>query len=224
MKFVIKESAEAQAINILRERILSGAYAPKAALTEIGLANQLKVSRATIRAALQQMVHERLVRRKPYSGWQLTSISALDVREIFTLRASLEALAASRVAANISPQACEVLKNKILGFEEAAENNSFSDCSSVDYAFHKSIIKLADHYRLAEHYNIIEQEIQLCIAWSNALVFCITNILTQHRPIADALLSGKGNEAAALLKNHILSEGEKLIRHLDNESYHFQSN
>ena len=71
MVVVLKKSAEAQAIAILRAEILRGAIKPGARLTETKLAGKLGISRATLRTALHQLTVEGLVVQTPYTGFNL---------------------------------------------------------------------------------------------------------------------------------------------------------
>ncbi len=49
-----KRRLDGQAADVLREQILSGRFAPGLRLVEAALADQLGVSRGTVRAALQR--------------------------------------------------------------------------------------------------------------------------------------------------------------------------
>src|SRR5882672_2184919 len=92
LKPIRKLSAEAQATDALRDQILRGGARPGSRLTEIGLSQQLSLSRSTIRTALHQLANEGLVVQEPYTDWQVASLSGADAWELYTLRASLEAL------------------------------------------------------------------------------------------------------------------------------------
>ncbi len=92
LKPIQKRSAEAQATDALRDQILRGGARPGSRLTEIGLSQQLSLSRSTVRTALHQLANEGLVVQEPYTDWQVASLSGADAWELYTLRASLEAL------------------------------------------------------------------------------------------------------------------------------------
>jgi DNA-binding GntR family transcriptional regulator len=92
LKPIRKRSAEAQATDALRDQILRGGARPGSRLTEIGLSQQLSLSRSTVRTALHQLANEGLVVQEPYTDWQVASLSGADAWELYTLRASLEAL------------------------------------------------------------------------------------------------------------------------------------
>src|SRR5215467_3128120 len=85
-----KRRLDNQAADVLREQILSGRFAPGLRLVEAALADQLGVSRGTVRAALGELAHEGLVSHITYTKWMVSELSAADARELYSLRGSLE--------------------------------------------------------------------------------------------------------------------------------------
>jgi DNA-binding GntR family transcriptional regulator len=77
----------------LRSAILAGAIAPGAPLVETTLATQFSVSRGPLREALRQLVEEGLLVTVPYTGTHVISLSVEDVREIYSMRITLERFA-----------------------------------------------------------------------------------------------------------------------------------
>jgi DNA-binding GntR family transcriptional regulator len=77
----------------LRAAILSGDLAPGTALVETALAARFSVSRAPLREALRQLIEEGLVVTVPYTGTRVVELSVEDVREIYSMRITLERFA-----------------------------------------------------------------------------------------------------------------------------------
>ena len=77
----------------LRGAILSGELLPGAALVETALAEQFQVSRAPLREALRQLIEQGLVVTVPYTGTHVVQLTADDVREIHSMRITLERFA-----------------------------------------------------------------------------------------------------------------------------------
>lgn len=77
----------------LRAAILSGQIAPGAPIVETALAGQFQVSRGPLREALRQLVEEGLLVTVPYTGTHVISLSVEDVREIHSMRVTLECFA-----------------------------------------------------------------------------------------------------------------------------------
>jgi DNA-binding GntR family transcriptional regulator len=211
---VLKKSAEAQATDILRDRILRGALEPGARLTEIKLADALNVSRATLRTALHQLTVEGLVIQVPYTGWSVMTLTAHDAWELYTLRASLEGLAARLAAAALTADGRGKLEAAFNLLCDAALKGSLQKATAADFALHKTIVELSGHRRLAEQYRLVEQQVRVTIASTNALLPDKASIVDQHKPIVDAILAGDAAQAARCSEQHTISEGERLKDHL----------
>ena len=78
---------------LLRSAILAGDIAPGAQITESALAAQFEVSRGPLREALRQLVEEGLLVTVPYTGTHVITLSVDDVREIYSMRLTLERFA-----------------------------------------------------------------------------------------------------------------------------------
>ena len=77
----------------LRSAILGGQLAPGTALVETTLAAQFNVSRGPLREAMRQLIEEGLLVTVPNTGTHVISLSVDDVREIYSMRVTLERFA-----------------------------------------------------------------------------------------------------------------------------------
>lgn len=211
---VNKKSTESLVTESLRDYILSGALQPGARLTEIALAEQLGVARATLRTALHRLTTEGIVVQVPYTGWHVATLSADDIREIWTLRGSLESLAARLTAqhiANGNAAAQKTIASAHKALLKACESADMKKISEADFALHRAIIDSSGHKRLASQYGLVEQQVRLYITTSNTQVATgPQDIIEQHAPLANALLDGKPEQAAQEAWLHNESEGNRL--------------
>jgi len=214
MKAVIKQSAEAQAVEILRSQILSGSLAAGERLTEMDLAARLNVSRGTVRTALHVLAREGLVLQIPYTGWTVLKLTAQDAWELYTLRATLESFGAQLAAEQIDPAAARELQAAQAALVKASHGGNLAVASETDFALHQTIMGLARHKRLADQYRLVEQQVRVYIFSSAALMPDMTKLVDQHQPIVDAIVKGHADMAHMLISEHITSEGELLVARL----------
>lgn len=214
IKPVKRQSVEVQAAESLRDSIIGGALRPGERLTEIKLSEQLQISRATVRTALHQLSKEGLIVQIPYTGWTVMTLSSRDAWELYTLRASLEALAARLASGQRSDAAREKLETSYAALAAACQRRDRAQIAEADFGLHKAIVEMAAHRRLAGQYQFVEQQIRIYIASSDALITDPDVIAAQHRPIVDAILAGDAADAARLAEDHNMVEGGKLVRHL----------
>jgi DNA-binding GntR family transcriptional regulator len=94
-------TAQDQAYDYLKQRILSGEFPGGMRLNPTEVATLLGVSRTPVREALHRLDIEGLVTLTPNRGVVVTALTLELVRELFKIRGALEALAASEAARNI---------------------------------------------------------------------------------------------------------------------------
>lgn len=210
-----KQSAESQAAEAIREYILSGQIAPGSRLTEAFFAERFGLSRATIRGALQRIAQEGLIRLQPYTGWETIKITAHDAWELYTLRASMEALAARLACANMSPQNAALLQAAFDALAQACAQRDNRAVARTDWSLHRTIIDMSGHERLAEWYRVVQQQIALYINWSDYIPKNVYDVVPAHHgPIVDAIIAQDADTAARLSSEHNIAAGEKLVTHL----------
>jgi DNA-binding GntR family transcriptional regulator len=210
LKPLIRRSTEDQALNLLRDYILSDPAPSSRRLTEMRLSEALLISRATVRTALHRLTAEGLVVQTPYSGWHIAVLSSHDIWELYELRASMEALAARLAAKFMDDEGRRILLRLGDQLNEACANGYSSHIAECDFAFHQAVIDQARNAKLREHYRLIEQQVRLFITSSNALIEKPGDIELQHRPLLEALLVSDGDLASRLFEQHTLTEGRKL--------------
>ena len=210
---IAPRSLDVQAADVIREEILSGAFAPGERLLEIELSERLNLSRGTIRSALQQLTYEGLIVQFPYRGCAVSGLSSQDAWELYTLRSALEGLAARLAAGAMTPDKANSLNVALQRLIEATQKGNWKDVADADFALHQMIIQLSGHNRLQQQYKIVEQQIRLYIASCNALISDQEAIAQQHESLVKAICSGDAAIAEQIAKEHN-ADGQDLVEHL----------
>lgn len=207
-----RQPAEQLATQALKDSILTGNLKPGARLTETELATQFEVSRGTVRTALHQLGRDGLVVLRPYAGWSVATIERNDLWEIYTLRSSLERLAARLAAERINAAGQTRLRKARDAFFSACERSDMKVAIDCDFALHQSIIAISGNQRLAAHYLLVEQQIRMFINSTYGPAPDMSVAIEHHAPIVDAILAGDSETAARLSEEHVLNEGERIVR------------
>jgi DNA-binding GntR family transcriptional regulator len=215
-----KRRLDGQAADVLREQILSGRFAPGLRLVEATLADQLGVSRGTVRAALSELAHEGLVSQVAYTKWMVPELSAADAWELYSLRGSLEGLAARLASEHRTPETMKALREAYERLEEAVAAERRSAVAAADLALHKTIVAITGHRRLIGQYKLIEQQVRHYIATSNADIADQHELLNQHEPIVRAIAAGDAEQAERLAHDHNAPEVQKFAAELAQTNDH----
>jgi DNA-binding GntR family transcriptional regulator len=209
-----KRRLDGQAADVLREQILSGRFAPGLRLVEAALAERLGVSRGTVRAALSELAHEGLVSQVAYTKWMVPEFSAEDAWELYTLRGSLEGLAAKLAAERRTPETLRLLADAYGSLDAAVATGRRSAVATADLALHKTIVAITGHRRLIGQYKLLEQQVRHYIATSNADIIDLHELLEQHQPIVKAIATGDAARAERLAREHNAPEVRKFAAEL----------
>ena len=217
-KEIVRMPIDAQAADALRHDIVFGALGPGSRLTEMKLAADFGLSRATIRTALQQLATEGLIVQTRYTGWAVVSLTAKSAWELYTLRSALEGLAARLANEALTAGGRTILRAAYDQLTTACAGGEADAIVEADFSLHKTIIMLAGHSRLEQQYRIVEQQIKMYIRCSDDIIADPTEIVEQHRSIVDSILTGSPSEAARESERHNLQEGKKLVHRLEQSS------
>jgi len=206
-----KQSLEAQAADLLRRQILRGKLRAGQRLLETPIADDLGLSRGTIRAALRRLIEEGLICHVPYTGYQVIELSDHDLWELYTLRGALESLGTRLAALRIEERGIAQLRAAFAQLVAAAEAGDHDRADRLDRELHKLIVRLSGHERLLEHYVRVENQFRVYIALSNREVDA-REICESHRELVDSICAGDSERAERLARANIVPPEQILGR------------
>lgn len=187
----------------LRDAIVSHRLAPGTKLPEVELASIYSVSRTLVRAALQALAHDRLVRLEPNRGAFVAEPSKMEAREVFEARALIEPKVASLAASSARPDDIGRLRLHLDKEHEALNAGRDSDAIMLSAGFHVAIAEIAAHAVLTKIVRDLVSHSSLIIAlyWKRRDATCERHA---HHALLDAIARGEGAEAADLMKSHLV--------------------
>jgi DNA-binding GntR family transcriptional regulator len=184
----------------LRSAIVTGRLRPGDALTETALAEQLNVSRAPIREAIQDLENDGLVETVAYRGKRVKPLTVREVSEIREMRQHFEVMAVRRIVKlGID---VEALWTPCRAMEKAAAGADRDALIAADEAFHRTLIRLSDHELLGQLWGGIYLRIHQIMSLRNDEEVDLLDIARAHPPIVEALASGDVECAVRLVSEH----------------------
>ncbi len=202
MKALRPVSTKDALVNALRGEILAGELVPGARLPEEALASRFDVARPTVRAAVQTLVFEGLLRRERNRTAYVPKLTAEDVQDLFLVRIAIE-LQAIRllVERDVRPHAAEEALERL---EEDHSERSWTQVVDDALAFHRGLIEAVDSPRLARAFAALEAEWALCFAQVKQMRGGLPprrNV--EHREIFDAIVDRDAERATRLMREHL---------------------
>jgi len=196
----------------LRQAILSGELPEGAPLPETHTAGTLGVSRVPVREALVELERQGLVEFSGHGRACVRAFTDGDVREILSLRAALQAMAARHAAERLTDDDHQRLE-AILA--RASRTYDLTEFSRLDAAFHDEIVAIARHRRLSRIWIDLRAQMELWLARlhrrrDRARHDVRQATLASHRRMLETLATRRPEEAAALMERHCSSWWEHL--------------
>jgi DNA-binding GntR family transcriptional regulator len=132
-----------QVLNALRDRIITGEYAPGERLTEERLAEDFGVSRNPVREALRTAEAEGFVHVLPRRGVVVATPDETTMRDLFAVRSQLEPLAARLAAERATPADIADLHDLLDEARAATDRRDFARVAVLNSAFHQRVIDIS---------------------------------------------------------------------------------
>jgi len=210
-------------VSQLRNMILEGNYSHEQRLpAERNLAEEFKVSRGTIRTALQNLEEQNLVTRKIGSGTYVTHRELSSQHDISSITSPLE-MVEVRIAiepqmvrlaiTNASHRDLEELRNALRQCEECG--GDAEKFALADTAFHMALAQCSKNklmYWVYERISEVRRYSQWRIMKAKLLTpERIDYYNDQHRALYEAIASRDANEAIGVIKQHLLGVQDDLL-------------
>ncbi|MCW2880701.1 MAG: hypothetical protein JWQ95_4801 [Sphaerisporangium sp.] len=194
----------------LRERLMDGHYNPGDRLTELGICEDLAMSRTPVREALRRLQSDGLV-ASTGRGVVVSSLSPQDMQHAMQLHGALDALAAKLAATaqhegRLSPAQLGALKRASRNVEERAETSDAAGAWRANLDFHMMLARLSGNPLLEDALDRI---------WARFAIVSLSNVsrrtdLTprQHDAIVSAIIDGDPQRAEAAAAEHVREAAE----------------
>jgi DNA-binding GntR family transcriptional regulator len=195
----------------LREKILDGAIAPGVPLPEADLTREFGVARPTVRAAIQTLCHQGLLKRERNRSAFVPVLTHEDVRDLFSVRIPIECLIVRELLERHAPLGD--VHTAIARLSSLTEDSHWSEVVDADLSFHHALAHAAGSPRLERLYFSMSGEIRLCMAqlrpaWKSPVTMAI-----EHRELLDVIERGNVEAAEARMVAHL----ERAVRDLTSE-------
>jgi len=207
------EPVAKQVTEVLRGWILTGHLAAGQHIRQEAIAAELGVSRVPVREALLALEAEGLILRQKYRGAFVAEISLTEVKETYLLRDVLESLLFERALPHITEDHLRAAEEIIRQSSKAQTND---DWMRLNIEFHMALYEpsqlvltmqtLKSMLRRTDRYFRLQQAISPTLQNASR---------EQHQQIVDVIRSGDGQAALTVMRQHIQSNADEIIRYLE---------
>ena len=207
-------TAQDQAYDYLKQRILSGELAGGMRLNPLEIGVLLGISRTPVREALHRLDIEGLVTLTPNRGVVVTSLTVELVRELFKIRGALEALAASETARNIRADDVDEFELMLRRMDQS-RGDPKAWIIRHD-AFHDRLYEFAQMPRLTAEISRIREAIHPHLRLYIDVYHQTEMPGYEHRTMLTEISSGDATRASLAMLEHVESAALGVLEFLAN--------
>jgi DNA-binding GntR family transcriptional regulator len=208
-------SVRSETYDRLRTLVVSGEIAPGSRLTELRLADELGVSRATVREALRDLESKGLAGSDGRS-LRVACLDPAELRSALLMRASLECLHAELVArrvadGEIAPAQLRRIDAVAAETERATQAGDFASAVVGNRSFHQSIDALAESAVSASALDAVWDRLLVSTQHSLRRPGRGRAVNREHRQLLAAIRAGDAERAARIATDHVRATLDTLL-------------
>src|SRR5690554_4205412 len=148
IKFQLPPGVRETILSTLRRAIVSGQLKPGERITERMLSEYFKTSTTPVKEALRILEAEGLIQTVPRKGTFISNFASMYLKEIFTIRAALEGLAARFAAEKATEEEITDMENLLKKAENLIKIRDYHELIATNTALHKAIREASRNYYL----------------------------------------------------------------------------
>ena len=204
-----------EALERLRDAIITGHFPPGARLIERELCEAMGVSRTSIREVLRRLEAEKLVRVEPRRGPEVVRLSRKQVAEIYEIRAMLEATLVRRFTEMASDQDVVRLRGIFEEIMTADENENVFELVGLMKRFIEHMMQVVDHELISDMLRQLIARISVLRVLSMSMPGRIQSSMGELRAVMEAIEKRDADAAAECLTFYVRNAADAALARFD---------
>jgi DNA-binding GntR family transcriptional regulator len=194
-----------EAYLLIRDKIVSGEYAPGAYLNEAGLEGALGFGKQPIKQAVARLALERLVVIMPRKGMFVRPLSIDDAMHIADARDLNESMIVRLAAERAEPRDLAAMSDCLARAARNQDKRPVTELIALDREFHSLVAKAARHPVLEDIANRLQEQSLRFWYVSLSQPSHVQDVRDEHQAIYDAIASHDADTASKAAVLHIWS-------------------
>lgn len=199
-----------QAVETLRELVLTGEIPPGARVNEVELAQRMRISRGPLREAVRHLISEGLLSYEPHRGTRVVQADLPELYALFELRSALEC-AAARLAAARRTDADLAVLHEVTGDSRRDFEQGRRPPYRLDLAFHRALLAAAASPRIADQVRLVQQQVILLRSKQDVGHAHTSASMDDHDRLVAAVLARDEDLAARVMAVHLERVRDQMV-------------
>ena len=193
-----------EAVEVVRQALMSGGMKPGQIYSANSLAVQLGVSNSPVREAMMELATKGLLEVVRNRGFRVVEMTDEDRREVYELRMLVEVPAVVQVAERgLAAQHEELIRKLAQDTLDAARPDNMLEYLDADQAFHMGIVALLGNRRLNAIVENLRDQSRVRGSYHLAERGLLRQSAEEHGPIVEALIAGDASQVELLMVSHL---------------------
>ena len=197
-------------ISDIRKEVSSGILKPGDQLEVTALAERFGVSRTPIREAIRTLVESGVLETRPRKGSFVRVLSAKQLLDLFQVAAELEGMACRLAALSLTKENVEAIESGLAKCTQAAEFQNNVEYAMANLDFHTAIHNASGNDWLIEQLRQLQINLNSYRTMPYEIRGRLKKSTDEHKIICDTILSGDGEHACNLMRDHMMLQGKRL--------------
>jgi DNA-binding GntR family transcriptional regulator len=193
----------------IEEMIAVGVFKPGQHLDETELAARFGVSRTPIRETLIQLASMGLVVIRPRRGAIVAELGPQQLVEMFEVMSELESTCGRLAARRMTPEEQKALLAAHEACQAAMQAHEPDDYYYKNEVFHEAIYAGSHNQFLIEQTRNLYRRLRPYRRLQLRVRDRLANSYREHDGVVQAIVSGDGDLAARLLRDHVMIQGQR---------------
>jgi DNA-binding GntR family transcriptional regulator len=209
------------ALEAVRDAIVEGRLRPGERIKEIPLAEELGFSRAPVRDALRLLERDGLVELVPNRGAIVPPLRAVDILEVYALRAALGTLALHKLMLDSESLEVAPFERELRRLVRAGERRRSRDAADADLAYQQAIVTAADLPRVTREFERLTWQARMFLgALEIDTLDNLERVVAEVQALHDAILARDVHAAERLWREKFERWISDLVGRLDEDFDH----
>lgn len=213
------KTREQAAYEALRSAITEGRFAEGEPLAGSRIATELGVSRITVANAFKRLSAEGFIKLVPHKEAIVAPLDRNDIRQIYLMRAELEALSAREAATRVTAADIAELRriNRELESAEAVTEPDMRQLRGIDIGFHRYLRRISGMPLLIASLDNLADQGEGYRARLLDTRFLVIPTAARHEPIIASLEHHDPGLAAEAMREHVFQGLDAFMELLDRD-------
>lgn len=212
---VVRSGLADQVYDMLVDRVLDMAYAPGERIVIDQVARELDVSPTPVRDALMRMAGEGFIESTAFRGFTVLPVPSYEeLEQSFEARAIIEAAAVRLGCARRSEAELGELREvqaRIVAHHRGPRARTYAPFGRLNQRFHLLLVGTSGNTYLAEAVRSLDHDALMARTMHGRGVPDLSDIVTEHGAILDALAARDTDRAVAAVERHIRGGAERVL-------------